>query len=143
MVVRVSILQIEKVSDCLKSLPVMFAYLFGSQASGNTKPDSDLDVALMFDRSVNQTSANKLRLDVMQKIARIVHNDRVDIIPLHKAPLLLRYKIIKNKQILVDREPLTRVMFEHRVLSDYFDRKYYIDRHARFALEQIAERGIS
>ena len=135
--------KINQISKMLIMHNIKLAYLFGSQSTGKTKPNSDIDIAVFFNSSVNQAEADTLRLDIMQKITNITNNDAVDVVPLSKAPILLKFKILKDRKILVDQKPAERVMFEHKVMSSYFDRKYYIDRHSKSALNRFANKGIS
>ena len=39
------------IAECFKTQPVLKAWLFGSFARGEEKPDSDVDLLVMFDHS--------------------------------------------------------------------------------------------
>jgi len=36
-----------------------------------------------------------------------------------------------------------RIRFEKNIISEYLDRKYYIDRYARIAIKRIAREGLT
>ena len=42
---------IQKLQDCLSTLPVEKAWLFGSYSRGEERPDSDIDLLVRFDES--------------------------------------------------------------------------------------------
>ena len=70
----------------------------------------------------------------------LLKTDRIDVVIMNDAPILLKYNIIKHGKILKDDEKRAEV--EAKILSTYLDMKYYIDRHTNLALKRIAEKGL-
>jgi len=132
----------EKVREFLnKQKHVKLAYLFGSVAEGKEGKLSDVDIAVFLDESLSKKERFDLQLKLISGLMSILKTDRIDLIVMNDAPLLLKYNIIKHGKILKDSIE-TRVKVESRILSDYLDMKYYIDRHTDLAIERIAKKGL-
>ena len=132
----------EKVREFLnKQKHVKLAYLFGSVAEGKEGKLSDVDIAVFLDESLSKKERFDLQLKLISGLTSILKTDRIDLIVMNDAPLLLKYNIIKHGKILKDSIE-TRVKVESRILSDYLDMKYYIDRHTDLAIERIAKKGL-
>ena len=132
----------EKVREFLnKQKHVKLAYLFGSVAEGKEGKLSDVDIAVFLDESLSKKERFDLQLKLISGLMSILKTDRIDLIVMNDAPLLLKYNIIKRGKILKDSIE-TRVKVESRILSDYLDMKYYIDRHTDLAIERIAKKGL-
>ena len=132
----------EKVRELLnKQKHVKLAYLFGSVAEGKEGKLSDVDIAVFLDESLSKKERFDLQLKLISGLTGILKTDRIDLIIMNDAPLLLKYNIIKHGKILKDSIE-TRVKVERRILSDYLDMKYYIDRHTDLAIERIAKKGL-
>lgn len=96
---------------------VKFAYLFGSAARQNVGPLSDLDVAVYLDGRVD---CFRWRLRLMESLARKLRSERFDLVVLNRAPVVLKFEVVKNGLVLKEDRP-RRVMFETRVLQAYLD----------------------
>ena len=132
----------EKVRELLnKQKHVKLAYLFGSVAEGKEGKLSDVDIAVFLDESLSKKERFDLQLKLISGLTGILKTDRIDLIIMNDAPLLLKYNIIKHGKILKYNIEI-RVKVESRILSDYLDMKYYIDRHTDLAIERIAKKGL-
>ena len=121
---------------------VKLAYLFGSAARDEMGKLSDVDIGVYLDESLSSDERFKFQLELMSRLASALKTDKVDLIVINDAPLLLNYNIIKyGKPIKFERQ--TKARFEAGVLSKYLDRKYSIDRHTSLGIKRIAERGFS
>ena len=113
---------------------VCFAYLFGSQARQDTGKLSDIDIAIYLDHGID---GFRYRLYLMEAIMKIVKNDKVDIIILNNATLLMCHQVVKNGVVLKDNKRW-RLDFETQVLGEYHDTEYlrntqlsYMRKHLR------------
>ena len=97
---------------------IKLAYLFGSVAKGKEGKLSDVDIAIFLDESLSKKEIFNLQLKLMSELTSILKTDKIDLIVMNNAPLLLKYNIIKHGKILKD-EIETKVMVESRILSDY------------------------
>lgn len=93
-------------------------WLFGSEAAGTARRDSDLDLAALFRR---RPSAIEL-LDARGELAETLHRD-VDLIDLDQASPILGIQVLRHGRLLVDRAPKRRYAFFSRTVSMYEDVK--------------------
>jgi len=103
---------------------------------------SDVDIGVLLDEKIPKKDRFDLELKLISDIAILIKKNKIDLITLNEAPLLLAYNIIKNGIILKSDEA-ERVKFETKVLSMYLDEQYYIKRHTEETLKRIAEVGFS
>jgi len=97
---------------------VLFAYLFGRLAKGDPTPLSDVDIAVFLKPNVNRAK-NKLAL--LGGLIDILETDEIDLVVLNTADLPLVMNILKNKKVLVDKDPFARHIFESLAMRKYFD----------------------
>jgi predicted nucleotidyltransferase len=114
---------------------VKFAYLFGSIASGKAGPLSDLDLAIYLDRRLDSF---KYRLQLMERLARLLKSEKFDLVVLNSASIVLKYEVVKNGIILKDDRP-RRVMFETAVLQEYLDTAYLRKVQREYIQQQLRE----
>ncbi|HHF55861.1 MAG TPA: nucleotidyltransferase domain-containing protein [Thermoplasmatales archaeon] len=123
-----------------KQAEIKVAYLFGSMAKGRAGRLSDVDIAIFIDERLERNKRNDLQLKILSDLIALLNTDKIDIVVMNELPILMKYNIIKNGIILKDDEE--RAKIEAKILSEYLDRKYYIDRHTKIALKRIAEKGL-
>jgi len=121
---------------------VILAYLFGSTVRGDAGRLSDVDIGVMLDEKLSKKDHFDMELKLMGEIAILIRKNKIDLIILNEAPLLLAYNIIKSG-INLKSDETQRVKFETKILSMYLDEKYYIQRHTEETLKRIAKVGFS
>lgn len=108
---------------------ILFAYLFGSSATGTVTPMSDVDVAVYLNP---HTDTKKEKFYLIGTLIETLQTDAIDLVILNTAPLTLTAWIIQNKDILVDKSPFKRHAFESLILRQYYDfslkEKYLFER---------------
>src|SRR5688572_18903389 len=100
---------IEQVS---KDPLVVFATLFGSRARAGSRPDSDWDVGVYFDGSLDARERFERRL---QLVSALEPGVRLDVVALNDAPPLLAHEALKGRALLV-RDRVAWVRFFVRTL---------------------------
>jgi predicted nucleotidyltransferase len=81
---------------CLKRLSgLRLLYLFGSQASGDARPDSDWDIAFLADGELDNVS----RWHIAEELAAELGQD-VDLVDLKGASTVLKMQIVQNGRLL-------------------------------------------
>ncbi len=121
---------------------IILAYLFGSTVRGDTGRLSDIDIGVLLDENISNKDRFDMELKIISEIAIFINKNKIDLVVLNEAPLLLSYNIIKTGLILKSNE-LERVQFETKILDKYLDHKYYIKRHTYESLKRIAQSGFS
>lgn len=71
---------IDAVRAELAQAGVSLAYLFGSVAQGRERPDSDLDVAVLFADDVPRERYGDLRVHLLTELVGLTHTDDVDLV---------------------------------------------------------------
>lgn len=107
-------MNIEHITTHLKQrLPdLQAAYLFGSQASGDAGPQSDLDLAILLPRSADPV----LIWDLSGELADLA-GVPVDLVDLRAASTVMQYQVITTGQRLW-AQALVAGLFECFVLSE-------------------------
>ncbi len=89
-------------------------YLFGSEAEGRARPDSDVDLAFLSERALDPVVV----FDVAQDLATALHRD-VDLVDLSRASTVLRAQVIGRGRVLHSGDARRVGEFEMYALSDY------------------------
>src|SRR5215470_14397540 len=80
--------------------PVRLAYLFGSQATRRTHPNSDVDIAVLLDESLTSDELFAERLRLLGDLSHIFGTDNVDLVMLNEASPLLAYETLRHDVLL-------------------------------------------
>ncbi len=127
----------ERLAHALDRAPVVAAYLFGSQAAGAAGPLSDIDVAVATDSPTDARQA--LRVELLRRATEALGTDEVDLVLLDAAPPLLAHRVLRDGELLVDRDPRGRVAFETHALLQYLDTATLRETLAAGRRERLAE----
>ena len=103
----------------LQQYPVLFAYVFGSQATGRTHPESDIDLGMFLEGSIRPEQRHALRLKLLGMLSRILKTDKVDLVILNEAPPLLAYEVLRTGLLVYCSNENARVEFQVRTLQAY------------------------
>ena len=101
--------------------PVRLAYLFGSQATRRTHPNSDVDVAVLLDESLTSDERFAERLRLLGDLSCIFGTDHVDLVILNDASPLLAYETLRHGVLLYCADARTRIEFQVHALRTYED----------------------
>ena len=101
---------------------IISAYLFGTGATGEMHPRSDIDIALLFSGTTG--SYVDLKLSLYADFCRVLKRDDIDVLVLNTANnLILLDQVIRLGIVLFDRDKDLREEFEHRILHRTIDFK--------------------
>lgn len=120
---------------------IVFAYLFGSQASQRTHPRSDIDVAVWLREPYPRDSFAPIT-SIQGALNTTLKRDDIDVVILNEAPLSLAFAAVHGK-LLLSRDEEARIQTEAAIKSRYHDRLPYVRRHIDREARRMAERGFS
>jgi predicted nucleotidyltransferase len=114
---------------------VLFATLFGSRACGSPRADSDWDLAVFLDPSLDGRSRTATRA---QLIAALEPEYRVDLVVLNDAPPLVAHRALCGERLFVRDQPAYVRFFVH-TLALAFDESHWNEIHAQARRRRLAE----
>jgi uncharacterized protein len=97
---------------------VAAVYLFGSTARRDDRADSDVDIAVLFEAAPPHTLHGRFALE--GELERALGRP-VDLIVMNDAPVDLRIRILREGELLVDRNRALRIESEVRTRNEFFD----------------------
>jgi len=121
--------RVNKIRDSLSAIapgifskhPVLFAYLYGSYATGIVHPFSDLDIGIYIEK-VPVKKHLELELSLSLEVdANMETGVATEVRIINNLPLVILGTIITEGALIYSRDENTRVDFETSVRSAYFD----------------------
>ena len=105
-----------------KRADVFAVYLFGSQAKGQARLNSDLDMAI-FVKNRSNTSERDILKYLSEADIKLPGNTDLVCVDLDSSPLLL-YQIIKHGILISEKSSKDRKQYEGEILHRYYDNQY-------------------
>lgn len=114
------------VSQYLAHQPdITTAYIFGSLARGRFRPESDIDIAVLFSPNItDKLERFERRLELEIALQEKLHRP-VQVIDLMEAPLLLQHQVRKYGKLILEKDHRQRVCFEVNSRRRYFDMQHF------------------
>jgi hypothetical protein len=111
----------ERLRACLRDAPpgVVCAYLFGSEARGEARAGSDVDVAVLYEPAP-AARLDAGPLDLEGQLERALGRP-VQLVVLNAAPADLVHRVLRDGRVLLDRDRAARIRFEVARRNEYFD----------------------
>jgi len=126
---------VDRLRSRIASLPaVRLAVLFGSNARGEARPRSDVDLAVLLD-----PDGSALRCQVEAELGRAAERE-VDVIFLAEAPPLLRFEISRDGVLLFEKEDGVWTDFKVRAMVDWWDWAPYSRMFTAAAVRRLREK---
>ena len=116
--------QKRKVEEIAQKYSLELILLFGSQATGKARPESDFDVAFLSEKKLSFEEELQLDVDFMP----IFHSDKIDLVNLRNANPLLLHEVVRDARLVYGDEGK---FFEFQA----YVFKNYIDHQSLFELE--------
>lgn len=102
-------------------LPLAAAWLFGSEARGDARASSDVDVAVLLAELPDDPWARlAIGFDLASALERALDRD-VDVVIMNDAAPDLAHRVLRDGVLVNERDPQARVEFEVRSRNEYFD----------------------
>lgn len=127
---------LKRLTSALLGLEPVAVYLFGSQATGEARPDSDIDLAILLPKGKELSSLE--RLDMMDHLQEIAGRE-VDLVAVNAARLPLQFEIIHTGRVLYESSFDARTDAEDIIVRDYPDLQPMYERNSWEILEAAQE----
>ncbi len=109
--------RINDLRDYLQDRPeVVFAYVFGTLASGRVNPLSDIDIAVYL-----KDPEGVDYLELYCQVSEVLGTDELDLVLLNRAPVSLAGRVLMQRKVLVDKEPFLRHAYESLIIREFLD----------------------
>ena len=130
----------------LQDTPVTLAYLYGSTATGNILPTSDVDIALVLchtEADPPLLPTERLQLELAVEGALEQHSIlKPDVRLIDNLPILFRGQVAIQGVRLFSRDEIARVEFETRTWKEYLDFEPVIRMMRQAFFKDIQEHGL-
>lgn len=138
-----SLAQTEKLKKIFEENGVCLAYIFGSAARKELKelgPLSDIDFAILFDKSVPEREYFEKGLHIAGEIGSLFKINRVDVINLKTVnhPLLAHNAVFGGRPIFV-KDPKIRFALERKIMHEHEDTEYLRSVQSHYLYKHIKE----
>jgi predicted nucleotidyltransferase len=121
---------------------VRLAYLFGSRARGDARPDSDFDIGVLLDPAAARGDPGPIVRRLAGRLGRVVSSTLLDLVVLNDAPPLVRHRVLRDGLVLFQRSPEERVRFAIRTIREYQDAQVRRERFTRARIRRL-EGGVT
>lgn len=105
-------------------------YLFGSKISGFQRKESDLDIAVRFQKGLPFLSErSKVYGNLFSDLSAVFQSEKIDLVFLEEAPLHLQFKIVSEGKLVYANKMDETLNFLEKTASFYRDYKYFIEEY--------------
>jgi len=123
------------VAPLFKEEGLQLVLLFGSAAAGTVHGKSDIDLGFLFEKPVDL-------LALTNRMIRLLHTDRVDVVDLRRVGPLLSFSVAKKGRLLYESSSGVYNEFCSLAFRRYVDSKKLRDRRAEVIQRFLEDRGL-
>ena len=118
---------------------ILAAYVFGSVATGQTRKDSDVDVAILLRNGIRPSRAFRLRLELMSDVGHALRRRDIEVVILNDASPLFAHRVLSNGKLVFERSASARVRFQVMTANRYADQVPAYEIHIRYLKKSVRE----
>jgi uncharacterized protein len=126
----------KKLAPLFEEEGLKLVLLFGSAAAGTAHKKSDIDLGFLFEKPVDL-------LALTNRVIRLLHTDRVDVVDLKRAVPLLSFSVAKKGRLLYESSSGAYNEFCSLAFRRYVDSKKLRDRRAEVIQRFLEDRGLA
>lgn len=104
-------------------------YLFGSVATGKAHPQSDIDVAILFEKRLARWESYQRREKYFALLAKELRTEP-DVVDMEEVNLILLFEILKDGRLVVENNHEKSVDFGARKIIECLDFQFIVKRCA-------------
>lgn len=120
----------KKLKELAERYDLAEVYLFGSKITGFARKDSDLDVAVRFEKGLPpEAERGKIYGYIFADLSSIFQAEKIDLTFIEEAPLHLQYKIVAEGELIFAKEKIQAFNFLEKIVNQYRDYKFFIDEY--------------
>ena len=98
----------------INSLSPKLIYIFGSIITNRVRNDSDIDIAILADKQIDEYQLYMIFQQLADDLKR-----KVDIVDLKRAFTVLKAEILRDGKLIYNSDNQEKIHFQLRVLQDY------------------------
>jgi predicted nucleotidyltransferase len=131
------------VVKCVSGKPeVLAAYVFGSVATGRTRRNSDVDIAVLLGDNIRPSGMFRYRLRLISELGSALHRPDVDVVILNVAPPLLAHRVLSKGKLVFERSASARIRFQVMTANRYADLVPAFETYIHYLKKSVRERRI-
>lgn len=108
---------------------VAAVYLFGSRARGTARPDSDIDLGVLY-RTAPPRTLLEQPFGAQEELAHEL-GAPVQVVVMNTAPVDLIHRVLRDGQLLYEADRSARIAFEVDARNGYFDLLPVLEQYRR------------
>lgn len=110
-----------------KEADIVALYAFGSLASDDLKPLSDLDFGILVSSKLDKQKRFDKHLDLIGTFNEVLKTDEVDLVMMNDAPMRFSHNIIKSGKLLYCADSGELTDFVEKTVKLYLDFRFFRD----------------
>lgn len=126
-----------KTKKALKKEGVVLCYLFGSFARGDEHKESDIDIAVLFNKSVKEDNFLEKEGKLISFFSNIFEKREINLVNLEIASPLLKQNVVMEGKLIYSKSKDEEILFQINTLHKYEEYRHLSDIYNLVLREKI------